>query len=60
MPEMGARRRINNPLLSGLRSWPVKHFENIRVYYLIQGKILRVVRVLHGRRDVSENSRTDK
>jgi len=27
-------------------------FETIRVYYLVQGEALRIVRVLHGKRDL--------
>ena len=35
-----------------LRSWPVSGFEFIRIYYLVDGDVLRIVRVLHGMRDV--------
>ncbi len=52
MPEMGAPKHFKNPVLAGLRSWPVKDFEDTRIYYVIQGDVLRVVRVLHGRRDI--------
>jgi plasmid stabilization system protein ParE len=52
MPDMGAPKRFKNPLLAGLRSWPVKGFEDIRIYYLVKGGVLRVIRVLHGERDV--------
>ncbi len=48
----GERRGVGNPLLAGLRTWPVKGFEDIRIYYLVQGDVLRVIRILHGRRDV--------
>jgi len=37
----------------GLRSWPVKDFSAIRVYYLTSEKMLRIVRVLHGQRDIN-------
>jgi plasmid stabilization system protein ParE len=53
MPEMGAPKPLNNPVLEGLRSWPVKGFEEMRIYYVVQGETLRVVRVLHGKRDLS-------
>ena len=36
----------------GLRSWPVKGFEPIRIYYVEVPGCLRVVRVLHGKRNV--------
>ena len=52
MPEMGALRSMGNPLLAGLRSWPVEGFEDLRIYYLVQPDVLRVVRVLHGKRDI--------
>ena len=52
MPEMGASRPLGNPLLAGLRSWPVEGFEDLRIYYLVQPDVLRVVRVLHGKRDI--------
>ena len=52
MPEMGAPKQFRNPVLAGLRSWPVKGFEDIRIYYAVQGDVLRVIRVLHGRRDI--------
>jgi toxin ParE1/3/4 len=51
-PEMGAPRHLKNPNLAGLRAWPVLGFENSRVYYLVQGETLRIVRVLHGKRDL--------
>jgi plasmid stabilization system protein ParE len=36
-----------------LRSSPVRSFSDIRVYYLVSEQTLRVVRVLHGRRDIN-------
>jgi len=38
--------------IPGLRSWPVKGFEMIRIYYFEAPGCLRVVRVLHGKREV--------
>jgi len=38
--------------IPGLRSWPVKEFEKIRIYYLQGPDGLRVVRILHGKRHV--------
>ena len=35
-----------------LRSWPVSGFEFIRIYYLVDGNVLRIIRVLHGVRNV--------
>lgn len=48
-PRIGSLFRGSIP---GLRSWPVKGFDMIRVYYLHDLDRLRVVRVLHGKRDV--------
>lgn len=38
--------------IDGLRSWPVAQFPAIRIYYLVSTDRLRVVRILHGSRDV--------
>ena len=38
--------------ISGLRSWPVKGFEAIRIYYIEVPGHLKVVRILHGKRNV--------
>jgi toxin ParE1/3/4 len=52
MPRAGAPKILGNPLLSGLRSWPIKGFPAMRIYYLHSGDDLRIVRVLHGKRDI--------
>lgn len=52
MPQIGAPRPLKNPALSGLRFWAVKDFEDMLIFYLVQSEVLRVVRVLHGRRDI--------
>ena len=52
-PRAGGPRRFDNPSLQGLRAWPLKGFDEFRVYYLEQSERLVIVRVLHGRRDVS-------
>jgi toxin ParE1/3/4 len=51
-PQVGARYRTANPQLQNLRSWPISAFEAIRVYYVLDEDVLRVVRILHGKRDV--------
>lgn len=51
-PEVGSPRHAENPRLLGLRSWPVPDFEDVRLYYLIQGDLVRVIRILHGRQNV--------
>jgi len=44
---------LENPRLTGLRSWPVSGFGAMRIYYLYNHDELRIVRVLHGKRDVN-------
>ncbi len=52
-PQAGAPKRLFREALRGLRSWPVKGFEDLRVYYLAHEGGVRVVRVLHGKRDIN-------
>jgi toxin ParE1/3/4 len=54
MPEIGAPKLLRNPALAGLRSWPVAGFEDILIIYIVQPDTLRVVRVLHGKRDIKK------
>jgi toxin ParE1/3/4 len=51
-PHIGAPKPLKNPILSGLRSWAVKGFEDVLIFYVVRPDALRVVRVLHGRRDI--------
>src|SRR5271157_1484550 len=51
-PLVGARYGSSNPQLRNLRSWPVAGFEAIRIYYLLDEDTLRIIRILHGKRDV--------
>jgi toxin ParE1/3/4 len=52
-PSAGSpRRRYHNPALGGLRAWPVKGFDQFRIYYLIREDTVMVVRVLHDKRDI--------
>lgn len=53
MPEAGSTKHIANPRLAGLRSWPVKGFPSTKVYYLASPEMVTIVRILHGKRDVS-------
>jgi toxin ParE1/3/4 len=52
MPGAGAPKLTDNLRLSGLRSWPVKGFDEFQVYYLMRPELLTIVRVLHGKRDI--------
>jgi len=49
---VGARYGSSNPQFRNLRSWPVAGFEAIRIYYLLDEDTLRIIRILHGKRDV--------
>jgi len=53
-PKIGAPKKLKSPRLQGLRRWPVDGFEVVGIYYLHTEETLRVVRVLHGKRDVDE------
>jgi len=52
-PEVGAPKGLENPNLLGLRSWPISGFPAMRIYYIHTSDTLRIVRVLHGRRDIN-------
>lgn len=52
MPGIGAPKQLMNPKLYGLRVWPVQEFEEIRIYYLTGNEEIKIIRVLHGRRDI--------
>jgi toxin ParE1/3/4 len=52
MLSAGAPKTLLNRALTGLRSWPVRGFKEIRIYYLTEADALRIVRVLHGKREV--------
>jgi toxin ParE1/3/4 len=51
-PLVGPRYRSSNAQLQALRTWAVAGFEAIRIYYLLDEDTLRVIRILHGKRDV--------
>jgi plasmid stabilization system protein ParE len=51
MPLSGAPKATTNPRLAGLRTWPVKGFDEFRIYCLVQPELLTVLRVLHDNRD---------
>ncbi len=51
-PLVGPRYHSSNPQLQTLRTWGVAGFEAIRIYYLLEEDTLRIVRILHGKRDV--------
>jgi toxin ParE1/3/4 len=52
MPLIGTPRRFRSSHLRGLRSWPLKGFERVLVFYLPLEDGIDVLRVLHGARDL--------
>jgi toxin ParE1/3/4 len=54
MPGMGSLRQFKNPKLAGVRMWPIKGFENYLVFYLTTEESIKVVRVLHGARNIEK------
>ena len=53
MPGMGAPKLLKNPAVAGLRVWPAEGFEDMRIFDLVQGESLKVIRILHGKRDIN-------
>lgn len=51
-PSIGAPQKFKSPRLAGLRRWPVDGFKIIGIYYLLREDTLRIVRILHGKRDI--------
>ena len=54
MPELGARRELENPELEGLRMWPIPDFPNHLIFYRPTNDGVEIVRVLHSARDIPE------
>lgn len=51
-PRIGVKRDYGRPTLAGFRMIAVRDFENYLVFYRIDGQVLRIIRVLHGARDI--------
>lgn len=51
-PLAGPPYHLRNPQLKDLRSWPVSGFDSIRFYFIVDRGVVRVIRILHGNRDV--------
>lgn len=51
-PSAAPPYRLRNPQLQSLRSWPVVDFEALRFYFLVEDDTIRVIRILHGKRNV--------
>ena len=52
MPYIGAPRELRNQALEGLRFWPVKDFDDFLIFYVVVEDTVRVIRILHGTRDL--------
>jgi toxin ParE1/3/4 len=59
MPGMGARREFETPELEGVRSWSVGGFPNHLIFYRPEANGIRVLRVLHGARDIERVLRSE-
>lgn len=53
VPTLGRTQALNNPRLTGMRRLAVAGYPNYLVFYIPTGQKLRVVRVLHGARDIT-------
>ncbi len=51
-PRIGVKRDYGRPALVGFRMLAVGNFPNYLVFYRIDGTVIRIVRVLHGARDI--------
>jgi toxin ParE1/3/4 len=54
MPGMGALRNFPNSRYAGVRSWPVKGFERILIFYRPIPDGIEIIRILHGARDLEK------
>ena len=52
MPGMGAKTTFRRRDLRDLRSWPIKGFQKYLIFYKPVGKQIRILRVVHGARDI--------
>lgn len=52
VPNAGTRKAAIHEKLAGLRVWPLRGFDEFRVFYLLAHETLTVLRVLHGKRDI--------
>ncbi|MBI3208734.1 MAG: type II toxin-antitoxin system RelE/ParE family toxin [Candidatus Solibacter usitatus] len=53
-PRTAPLYHLRNPQLQNLRSWPVLGFEDIRFYFILEKDAIRVIRILHGKRNIRE------
>ena len=53
-PGMGPRRRLSDPKYEAVRFWPIKGFRKYLIFYTPTRRGIRVLRVLHGARDLGQ------
>lgn len=51
-PLSGVKRDYGRPKLAGMRMMPVMDFPNYLIFYRVDPDDIRIVRVLHGARDI--------
>lgn len=56
-PEVGKPRESQEARMQGIRSWAVRAFSSYLVFYTVTHDGLRVVRLLHGARDLPDQVR---
>lgn len=52
MPGIGSLRDYGHPALQGMRRWHVTKFPKYLIFYMTTEVELRILRVLHGARDI--------
>ena len=51
-PGIGTPRDYDNPRYVGMRMSPIPKFPKYLIFYRVEGDILKILRVLHGARDL--------
>jgi toxin ParE1/3/4 len=59
LPGIGATREYSNAKLKGMRMWPVPGFPMHLIFYRAADAELRIIRVLHGARDIASIFKSD-
>jgi toxin ParE1/3/4 len=59
-PGIGAEFPHDHPRLAGVRKWPINGFENYLAFYITDEESIRIIRILHGARDVERILRAEE
>jgi toxin ParE1/3/4 len=54
MPAMGVAREYRGPKLEGVRMWRIAGFDNYMIFYRPAERVVEIIRVIHGRRDIED------